>query len=226
MVTEGGGSDSAALQKPPPRPRDGRRAEVIAIVEAVLLALVTLLAAWAGYSGAHWSTDSGLDLARGSALRSEANRAQVIADTMRDFDASAFNTWFIAYTLGNRQKMAVAERRFRPVFRVAFKAWRAADRAHDPSAPPGPTYMPQYHQPQLTRASILSQRASAASADGARTGQISDNYFRISVVLASVLFLVGIGRTFTIRTVRWVLAGIGGLLFAAALALIFAQPIP
>ncbi len=47
---------------------DDRHARIIQICEAVLLALVTLAAAWAGYSAAKWSTASRVDIARASSL--------------------------------------------------------------------------------------------------------------------------------------------------------------
>ena len=34
--------------------------------------------------------------------------------------------------------------RLRPQFLVAFNAWIATNPLHNPKAPPGPTYMPQY----------------------------------------------------------------------------------
>jgi hypothetical protein len=193
------------------------RREVIAILEAVLLSVVTIVTAWAGYSAAKWGTESRLDLAHGSALRIEANR---------NFDASTFNAWFIAYTLGSPEKMAVAERRFRPEFRVAFDAWRATDPEHNPSAPPGPTFMPEYQQPQKDQANQLDRRADAATASGYRSATVADNYVRITVLLATVLFLVGIGSTFRVRQVRLVLASVGAVMLVTAVALIAQQPLP
>ena len=104
----------------------------IPIMEAVLLSVVTIVTAWAGYSAAKWSTDSRLDLAQASSLRIQANRALDTAAELRNFDSSTFNAWFIAYTLGNEQKMAIAERRFRPQFKVAFDAWLATSPGHQP----------------------------------------------------------------------------------------------
>ncbi len=202
------------------------RREVIAILEAVLLSVVTIVTAWAGYSAAKWGTESRLDLAHGSALRIEANRAFAVAEENRNFDASTFNAWFIAYTLGSPEKMAVAERRFRPEFRVAFDAWRATDPEHNPSAPPGPTFMPEYQQPQKDQANQLDRRADAATASGYRSATVADNYVRITVLLATVLFLVGIGSTFRVRQVRLVLASVGAVMLVTAVALIAQQPLP
>ncbi len=94
------------------------------------------------------------------------------------------------------------EHRIRPQFRVAFDAWRATKPETNPDAPPGPTYMPQYHQPELQRANALDARAERASAAGAEAGATADKYVRTTVFLASVLFLVGISTHFPRRGVR------------------------
>jgi hypothetical protein len=203
-----------------------KRREIVEIAEVVLLAVVTVLTAWAGYSAATWSTQSRLDLAHASTLRVEANRALGVADSTKNFDASTFNTWYIAYTLGNPRKMAEAERRFRPEFRTAFRAWIATDPAHNTHAPPGPTYMPEYHQPELAHAAALNREADQAAADGDHGGQVADNNIRISLVLAGVLFLVGIGSTFRVRKVRWALTGFGAVVFLGATVLVLVQPVP
>ncbi len=210
----------------PPEQRQGHRREVIAILEAVLLSVVTIVTAWTGYSAAKWDTDSRLDLAHASTLRIEANRALNVAAENRNFDSSTFNAWFIAYTLGNPAKMAIAERRFRPAFRVAFDAWRATDPDHNAAAPPGPTYMPQYRQPEQDRANRLDASADAATSDGYTAASIADNYIRITVVLAAVLFLVGIGSTFEGNQVRVALTSVGAVMLVVAVVLIAQQPLP
>ena len=45
----------------------------IAIGEALLLSIVTIVAAWSGYSAAKWGTESSLALAEGSSTRTKAN---------------------------------------------------------------------------------------------------------------------------------------------------------
>jgi len=126
---------------------DDRHSRIVQIGEAVLLALVTLTAAWAGYSAARWGTVSRVEIAQSSTLRNLATRDDLTAISLRNFDASTFNAWFIAFTLNSPQKEAIAVRRFRPQFLAAFNAWMATDPLHNPHAPPGPTYMPQYKLP-------------------------------------------------------------------------------
>ncbi|MGZ4637584.1 MAG: hypothetical protein ACXV2J_00845 [Actinomycetes bacterium] len=204
----------------------GHVGRVIPIIEALLLSVVTVVTAWAGYSAAKWSTDSRLELAHASSLRLQANRALATAMETRNFDSSTFEAWFTAFTLDNPQKMQIAEHRFRPAFLVAFQAWRATRPETNLDAPPGPTYMPQYKQPEQAKAVRLDRRAETVSRDGEHSGSVADNYVRITVLLAAVLFLIGIGTTFKLRQVRYGLASVGGLLMVAAVVLIAQQPRP
>ena len=201
-----------------------RHSRILQIGEAVLLALVTLAAAWAGYSAAKWGTASRVDIAQSSTLRNLATRADLEAISLRNFDASTFNAWFIAFTLNSPQKEAIAVHRFRPQFLVAFNAWMATDPLHNPKAPPGPTYMPQYQLPQQAQATAYDNAADAKFDTGNNAGLISDNYVRITVFLAAVLFLVGIGSSFKLHSVRYALITFGTVLLVVSVVLILQQP--
>ena len=201
-----------------------RHSRIVQIGEAVLLALVTITAAWAGYSAAKWGTASRIDIAQSSTLRNLATRDDLTAISLRNFDASTFNAWFIAFTLNSPQKEAIAVRRFRPQFLVAFNAWMATDPLHNPHAPPGPTYMPQYKLPAQAQANALDNEATAKFNSGNNAGTISDNYVRITVFLAAVLFLVGIGSSFQLHSVRYALIAFGSVLLIISVVLILQQP--
>ena len=201
-----------------------RHSRMIQIGEAVLLALVTITAAWAGYSAARWGTDSRFEIAQSSTLRNLATRDDLTALSLRDFDASTFNAWFIAFTLNSPQKEVIAERRFRAQFRVAFNAWMATNPLHNPNAPPGPTYMPQYKQPAQAQANALDSAADAKFNAGNHAGLVSDDYVRITVFLAAVLFLVGIGSSFKLHGVRYALITFGSVLLILSAVLILRQP--
>jgi hypothetical protein len=148
-----------------------RRNRLISITEAALLSIVALLAAWSGYAAAKWSTESRVELAEASSLRIEASRADTDAGELRDFDSSTFESWFAAYTVGNKNAMRLAEHRFRPEFKVAFDAWLATKPATNHDAPRGPTEMPQYKRPGEAEARIRDGRAKAAFLDGRRTAR-------------------------------------------------------
>jgi hypothetical protein len=138
-----------------------------------------------------------------------------------------FNAWFTAYVAHNKPAMRVAENRFRPVFLTAFKAWLTTDPFTNPNAPKGPTYMPQYKQPELAASNALDKKADIYYALGEEAGGNADSYVRTTVYLATVLFLVGISGHFKVRSARLGLVGIGGVILVfASISLILAPKPP
>jgi hypothetical protein len=188
----------------------------LTIAEAVLLAVVALLAAWSGYCSEKWSTESRLELATAATARTNANRAETDATATKNFDASTFNAWFSAYVAGNQQAMDLAEKRFRPAYLRAFDAWQATDPESNPNSPPGPSYMPEYVIPDDARATRLNERADEASKAGTEAAGHADEYVRVTVYFATVLFFIGISRHFPLRGARY------GLLAVAVVILVFA----
>ncbi len=196
------------------------------IVEAVLLSLVAVLAAYSGYAAAKWGTESSVTLARASAERTKASRADLEALVTRTLDSASFNAWFTAFTAGNVKAERLAAKRMRPGYRPAFNAWLATDPAHNPNAPPGPAYMPQYVIPQDVAARSHDAQADAAFIKGAAAGSTADKYIRDTVFLATVLFLVGISGHFRIRQARFGLIGIGAALLVFAVIQLLGLPGP
>ena len=197
---------------------------MLSVIEAILLAIVALLAAYTGYASAKWSTESSVRLAGASAARTEANRAALDAEDTKNFDSTTFSAWFTAYVAGNSTAETVAERRFRPAFKVAFDAWLATQPFTNSSAPPGPTYMPEYKQPQLAQAAALDKRAGTLYALGVQAGANSDNYVRDTIYLATILFLIGISGHFRFFRIRLALVTLGALMLAVAVVQIVTSP--
>jgi hypothetical protein len=197
---------------------------VITIIEASLLAVVALLAAWSGFASSKWSTESRLDIAEASTARTQANRAADAAAEAKNFDASTFNTWVSAFVVNNQTAMKLAEKRFRPEFKVAFDAWIATNPATNPNAPPGPTYMPEYKQPQLAESAAFDKRADAKFAAGQVAAENADDYVRTTVYLATVLFLVGISGHFRLRAARIGLVVVGGIVLVVAVVTLATLP--
>jgi len=198
----------------------------ISIAEAVLLSLVTLAAAWSGYSAAKWSTHSSVTLAKASADRAKSNRAFLTAMELRNLDSTFFNAWLNAYAAGNQNVTALAERRFRPEFRTAFVAWLATKPETNPDAPPGPTYMPEYKEPARAKALALDAQATEQFNEGSEAGATADKYVRTTVLLATVLFLVGLSTHFPLRGVRYGLVGLGSVLLVVAAVQLVTLPSP
>jgi hypothetical protein len=208
---------------------DGTRSHdrTLSVIEAVMLAVVALLAAYTGYASAKWNTESSVRLAQASAARTEANRAALNAQNLRNFDSTTFNTWFTAYVAGDSTAETVAERRFRPPFKVAFDAWLATDPFTNAKAPPGPTYMRQYKQPELAASAALDKKASDEYTLGVDAGSNADNYIRDTIYLATILFLIGISGHFRFLRIRISLVVLSGVMMTLAVFTIAtAPPIP
>ena len=79
---------------------------------------------------------------KGIGSANKANRADLEGLQVRMLDWVSFNAWFSAFVAGSANAERLAERRLRaPGYRAAFYAWLATDPAHNPEAPPGPSYM-------------------------------------------------------------------------------------
>jgi hypothetical protein len=199
---------------------------IISIVEALLLAIVALMAAWSGYSAAKWSTESRLTLSKANATRNAGNTEELTALDERLGDGLVFNAWLGAHALNNTDATEIALRRFRPELRVAFDAWIATDPDHNLAAPPGPQSMPEYKQPERERARHLKATAERLAAKGSDQAATGDDYVRTTVYLASVLFIVGISTQFPVRAARYGLILLGGAILVFAAIQLIGLPAP
>jgi hypothetical protein len=211
--------------KPKPEAED-HQDRWLSILEAVLLSMVAVLAAYSGYAAAKWSTKSSVSLATASSLRTTANRYATQAIVTRTLDSVSFNAWFTAFVNGNKRAQELAVKRFRPGYRPAFDAWLATDPVHNRHAPPGPSFMPNYIIPAAVTAAADERSADEHFAEGSDAGETSDKYVRDTVFLATVLFLVGISGHFRIRGARFGLIGVAGALLVYAVITLTGLPSP
>ena len=198
----------------------------VAIVEAVLLSIVALLAAWSGYSAAKWGTESSLSLAKASATRTKSSLALIQANQIRTQDSVSFNAAETAYATGNAKLFQLDLNRMRPGYRPAVEAWLALHPLKNPHAPPDPSYMPQYRIPQQNAGLALSAQADGYFKAGESAAGTADKYVRLTVVLAAVLFLVGIGSRFPVRAARYGLVGVAAVLLVISVVQLLSLPGP
>lgn len=203
-----------------------RRDKAISIVEAVLLSVVALLAAWSGYSAAKWGTRSTLSLAKASSTRTKASLAEVEATQIRTLDSVSFNAAETAYVANNLKLFRLDIRRLRPGYRPAFEAWLALHPLKNPSAPPDPSYMPQYRIPQQAQALEQNAKADAFFNQAEAAAGTADKYVRLTVFLAAVLFLIGIGSRFPARLARYGLVGVAAVLLLISVIQLLGLPGP
>jgi hypothetical protein len=202
------------------------RDRLISIIEALILSVVALLAAWSGYSAAKWSTHASLTLAAASATRTKANLNQIQATQIRTLDSVSFNAAETAFASGDTALFRLALRRMRPGYRPAVKAWLALHPLKNAHVPPDPSYMPQYRIPQEAAAATLNARADALTAEASAAADTGDKYVRLTVLLAAVLFLVGIGSRFPLRVARYGLISVAGVLLVVSVVQLLGLPGP
>jgi hypothetical protein len=198
----------------------------VSIAEALMLSVVALLAAWSGYSAAKWGTKSSISLAKAATTRNKANLAETQALQIRTLDSVSFNAVVTAYEAHDQQAFRLTVKRLRPGYRPAFNAWLATHPLTNPNAPPGPAYMPQYVIPQDAQAKALNAQADALFSTGEHAAETADKYVRLTVLLAAVLFLVGIGSRFPLRAARLGLGAVACVLLVVSVIQLLGLPGP
>ena len=178
------------------------RFEVIEIIEALILALVAVATAWSGYQAAQWAGKRAEQYAKASRLRVTAEGLATLAGQERIYDSDTFNSWLAAKLDGKEKASDFFERRFRDEYRPAFAAWLRADPFNNAQAPPGPIFMPEYHNAKHEQFLSLGKQASEVADQGTQSGETGDQYVRITVLLATVLLIIAIGQRFHFRSVR------------------------
>jgi len=172
------------------------------LVEALVLAAVAVLTAWSGYQAAKWDARSAAGYAQATDTLVEAQEMATRDGQERLYDVSTFNTWITAKQHGDEKLAALFERRFRPEYAVAFKAWMKLDPFNNADAPAGPGLMPEFKSAKADQARKLHEDAGRQFRQGVKTREIGDDYVRITVVLATVLLLTALSQRFKIHAAR------------------------
>jgi hypothetical protein len=201
-----------------------RRAELLEIVEAVLLATVTIALAWSGYQTGKWDGRQSQLYSLSSRYRLQADSSATLSGQQRLYDTSTFGFWLQQRASGDEADAKLFERRFRPEYRPAFEAWLRTDPFHNPNAPPGPIFMPQYRNAAAERAANRRRLASAAFEGGTAAREKGDKYLRNTVLLATVLFLTALAQKFKVEQVRIGLLIVCGIVLVIGLVFIGTYP--
>jgi hypothetical protein len=200
------------------------RFEAIEIIEAVILALVAVATAWSGYQAAQWAGRRAEQYAEASQLRVTAEGLATLAGQERIYDSDSFNSWLAAKLDGKAEAAEFFERRFRDEYRPAFAAWMSTDPFKNAQAPPGPIFMPEYHNAKHEQFLSLNKQAGEVADQGTKSGETGDQYVRITVLLATVLLITAIGQRFHFKTVRIVFMILACLLLCLPLLQLLMLP--
>ena len=205
--------------------REKRRwEEVIEILEVGLLALAAIATAWSGYQAAKGDGQQSVLYADAGVDRIQANTAAALGQQRLAADGAMFSAWLEARAASNAQLQAMFVRRFSPEYRTAFAAWLATEPFTHPAAPPGPGYMPEYHNPQGEQATQLNEKAAVLEEQGTEARHAAEEYVRGTVLFALVLFLIAMGQRFRLRGVRIATIAMAFALFAYSLYDIVSLP--
>ena len=81
----------------------------------------------------------------------------------------------------------------------AFAAWLSTDPFKNAQAPPGPIFMPDYHNAKHEQFLGLNKQAAEVAEQGTKSGETGDEYVRITVLLATVLLIRPLDSAFISR---------------------------
>ena len=206
------------------RRRRSRHEGLVEILEALLLAVVAVATAWSGYQAARWDGRQAELYGEDAAIRIRADQLLTLGGQQRLLDVTTFNTWIEARHEGRKGLATLYERRFSPEYKVAFDAWIATDPFSDPNALPGPSFMPEYVNHRIERGMELNEFASHVFDEGTAARARADDYIRVTVVLATVLFLLALSQRFGVSYVRIGVVVLAGGLMAYGLITILTFP--
>jgi hypothetical protein len=174
---------------------------------AILLAIAALATAWSSYQASVWGGIQSAQYNTSGGLRTRATRAAEQATRLQLLDVFLFTKWLEAEADGHTRLARYYREHFRPEFRPAFEAWRAA--GADAAARTTPFERPEYQLATAIESERLDKAASTAVAAGQRANDVSDGYVFDTVILASVLFFAGAVRPLVSQRAR------GAILFIA-----------
>jgi hypothetical protein len=201
----------------PARVGRAQLARIAELITVILLSVTTLATAFSAYQGASWGTNMSILLGQASAKRMLASRATATANQLILLDIGLFTNWLNAYAGEDEELAAFYEARFRPEFKPAFAAWLATRPRLNPAAPKSPFAMPEYQVSEMSQAARLDEEATALTTAGMAANDKRDGFALSTVLLASVLFFVGMAQRLQSSALRIALVLVGGLIFLTVL---------
>jgi hypothetical protein len=213
----GAPAPSDAASDPPGRDR-------LELVAALILALATVLAAWAAYQATRWSGEQSNAYSQAAARRTEAAQDTSLFAAEALVDMELFLSWL---ELQRGEPDAALEaflvERFRDEFTPAFEAWLAQVPAGE--IPPGtPFDMEEYRSTTAEVVMGLVAEADALTEEARRANQLADNFVLVAVIMAMVLFFAGVVTHFHDRRLRQALLGLAVVLLVGGIGFMLGMP--
>jgi hypothetical protein len=201
-----------------------RRLDTIA---SIMLAAAGVASAWATYQSSLWGGVQASSYASASAKVTEAARLELRAGQKTGMDTALYMAWLSAAAKNDHELMTFYERRFAPEFKKVFDVWRSqypADLRGQVREGPALSMLHAEHSESL-EANKLRAEASALFGKAEKANATGDRYVASTVILALILFLLGISTVARSWGQRRLLVIIAGGLGLAALAFLFLLPV-
>jgi len=193
---------------------------------SIMLAAAGVASAWATYQSSLWGGVQSSSYATASAKVTEAARLELQAGQKTGMDTAMYMAWLSAAARNDRELMTFYERRFATEFGKVFDVWRSqfpADLRSQVREGPKVALLRAEHSESL-EAKGLRDEASALFNRAEKANSTGDRYVASTVILALVLFLLGISTVARSWGQRRLLVMIAGGLGLAALAFLFSLP--
>ena len=184
------------------RSRNWLRARDFQVATAITLAMAGLLSAWATYQSGLWDKRELEARTRANAQLTEASEMMLRAGQEEAINSTMFLEWIDALADGQSLRADVLESHFPASFATAFARWRAAQPDNMATAS-AESRLPDFTGPSRAAARTARAQSRQALAEADSSGQIGDSYDVTNVVLATSLFLAGIGTALPSESARW-----------------------
>lgn len=191
---------------------------------AVIMSIAALASSWAGYQASLWNGEQAIHGGRATALRTYSTRAYTRAGQWRLLDVGLFSNWAEAYAREDTLLARFYERRFRPEFTPAFRAWVASHPLESPNAAPSPFGLPEYQLADEDSAARLADSADVEAKASVDANRTSDGYVLHAVILAMAMFFGGAAQQAGSKRLRLPMVVIAALVCSVGLIRLLATP--
>jgi hypothetical protein len=171
------------------------------VVTAITLAAAGLLSAWATYQAGLWDKRENAARAISNAQLTEASDLMLRAGQEEAMNTIMFLQWMDALAEGQQLRADVVRSHFPRSFAASFARWRAAQPRDIRQAAPD-SVLPDFAGPSRGLAQAARARSRQAIGEAEASRRVGDSYDIANVVLATSLFLAGIGTALPARQAR------------------------
>lgn len=190
---------------------------------AIVLAVAGLASAWASFQGGIWAKEETENFAAANTLTTESSRLFIRAGQEESVFAALFLQYLDAVADGQDKRAAFVKNHMPPHFRTEFDAWRAQQPDDVFDVPPN-SKLPSFAGPSRKLAEEKRVEAQRVQGEAHRAGHVGDRYEIANVVLATALFLAGIGTILEQPRAHRLVLVLAGLLTLAAIAQMLFTP--